>query len=90
MPQVPRIWAPGRPQPSTIHLSYPNQAGTLSYTYYPTGKVETINSSNAHGAWVGYTLDDQNRLSTVVDGNLQGENTTTYTYNAATPGRLGG
>ena len=45
--------------------------------------METINSSNAHGAWVGYTLDDQNRLSTVVDGNLQGENTTTYAYDNA-------
>jgi YD repeat-containing protein len=55
----------------------------LSYTYLPTGKVETINSSNAHGAWVGYTWDPQNRLSTVVDGNLSGQNTTTYAYDSA-------
>jgi hypothetical protein len=87
----------GIPRTSTVRFPYHHKRsgrttpeGTLSYTYYPTGKVETINSSNAHGAWVGYTWDDQNRLSTVVDGNLQGENTTTYTYNAATPGRLGG
>jgi YD repeat-containing protein len=45
--------------------------------------VETINSSNPHGAWLGYTWDDQNRLSTVVDGNLSGQNTTTYSYDNA-------
>jgi RHS repeat-associated protein len=42
--------------------------GTLSYTYYPTGKVETITSSNPHGVSAGYTWDDQNRLSTMVVG----------------------
>jgi len=45
--------------------------------------VETINSSNPHGAWAGYTWDAQNRLSTVVDGNLSGQNTTTYSYDDA-------
>jgi YD repeat-containing protein len=44
----------------------------LSYTYFPTGKVETIASSNPHGVSTAYTWDDQNRLSTVVDGNLSG------------------
>ena len=45
--------------------------------------METINSSNPHGAWAGYTWDAQNRLSTVVDGNLSGQNTTTYSYDDA-------
>jgi RHS repeat-associated protein len=57
--------------------------GTLSYTYYPAGQVESINSSNAHGVSVGYTYDDLNRLSTVVDNRLTGNNTTTYTYDNA-------
>jgi YD repeat-containing protein len=57
--------------------------GTLSYTYYPTGKVETITSSNPHGASVSYTWDDLNRLSTVVDNRLPGQNTTTTTYDPA-------
>jgi RHS repeat-associated protein len=57
--------------------------GTLSYTYFPTGKVETIVSSNPHGVSAAYTWDDQNRLSTVVDGNLPGQNTTTYSYDDA-------
>jgi RHS repeat-associated protein len=57
--------------------------GTLSYTYYPTGKVETIASSNPNGVSAAYTWDDQNRLATVVDGNLSGQNTTTYSYDDA-------
>ena len=57
--------------------------GTLNYTYYPNGKVESIKSSNAGGAWVSYTYDDLNRLSTVVDNNLQGNQTTNYTYDPA-------
>ena len=58
--------------------------GTLNYTYYPTGKVETIVSSNANGASVLLTWDDLNRLSTVVDNRLpSGANTTTYTYDPA-------
>jgi RHS repeat-associated protein len=55
----------------------------LSYTYYPAGQVETITSSNAHGVSVGYTYDDLNRLSTVVDNRLTGNNTTSYTYDNA-------
>jgi RHS repeat-associated protein len=45
--------------------------------------VETITSSNAHGVSVGYTYDDLNRLSTVVDNRLTGNNTTSYTYDNA-------
>jgi RHS repeat-associated protein len=57
--------------------------GTLSYTYYADGQVESIISSNPNGASVAYTYDDLNRLSTVVDNNLPGQNTTTYTYDPA-------
>jgi len=57
--------------------------GTLSYTYFPTGKVETITSSNPHGVSAAYTWDDQNRLQTVVDNNLPGNNLTTYSYDNA-------
>jgi RHS repeat-associated protein len=45
--------------------------------------VETITSSNEHGVSAAYTWDDQNRLSTVVDNNLSGQNTTTYSYDNA-------
>ena len=45
--------------------------------------METIQSSNAHGVSAAYTWDDQNRLSTVVDNNLPGQNTTTYSYDNA-------
>jgi YD repeat-containing protein len=55
----------------------------LSYTYFPTGKVETIASSNPHGVSATYAYDAQNRLSTVVDDNLPGQNTTTYSYDSA-------
>jgi len=61
----------------------PTPEGTLSYTYFPTGKVETIQSSNAHGVSAAYTWDDQNRLQTVVDNNLPGNNLTTYSYDNA-------
>ena len=46
---------------------------TLSYTYFPTGKVETIIASNPdgsphpNGVSVAYTYDDLNRLETVVE-----------------------
>ena len=55
----------------------------MSYTYYPTGKVETIVSSNPHGVNEPLTYDPQNRLATVVDNNLSGQNTTTYSYDDA-------
>ncbi|MGA2084000.1 MAG: DUF2341 domain-containing protein [Terracidiphilus sp.] len=57
--------------------------GTLRYTYYPNGQVETITSSNTGGASVSYTYDGLNRLSSVVDNNLPGQNTTNYTYDNA-------
>jgi len=56
--------------------------GTLSYTYYASGNVESI-TSNPSGVSVTYTDDDLNRLSTVVDGSLQGNQTTSYTYDNA-------
>ena len=55
----------------------------MSYTYYPAGQVETIASSNTHGVSVAYTYDGQNRLSTVVDNRLSGQNTTSYAYDNA-------
>ena len=45
--------------------------------------MASIQSSNTNGASVGYTYDDLNRLSTVVDNRLPGNNTTTYTYDPA-------
>jgi RHS repeat-associated protein len=45
--------------------------------------VASIQSSNAGGANVSYTYDDLNRLDTVTDNNLPGQNTTTYTYDNA-------
>ena len=57
--------------------------GTLSYTYDAAGHVASIQSSNTNGANVSYTYDDLDRLSTVVDNHLSGNNTTTYTYDAA-------
>ena len=57
--------------------------GTLSYTYDAAGQVASIQSSNANGASVAYSYDDLNRLSTVVDNRLSGNNTTTYAYDPA-------
>jgi RHS repeat-associated protein len=63
--------------------------GTLSYTYFPTGKVETIIGSNSdgspnpNGVSVAYSYDDLNRLETVTDNRLTGNQTTTYTYDDA-------
>jgi RHS repeat-associated protein len=57
--------------------------GTLSYTFDAAGHVETITSSNPNGVSVGYSYDDLNRLSTVVDNRLSGNNTTTYNYDNA-------
>ena len=45
--------------------------------------MESIASSNPNGASVSYTYDDLNRLSTVVDNRLPGQNTTTTTYDPA-------
>ena len=57
--------------------------GNLTYHYYSTGKVETIQSSNPNGVNVSYTYDGLNRLSTVVDNRLSSNNTTSYTYDNA-------
>ena len=57
--------------------------GTLSYTYDAAGHVASIASSNSNGASVAYAYDDLNRLSTVVDNRLHGNQTTTYTYDPA-------
>ena len=69
------------PHPAVLRLH--SRQGTLSYTDYPSGKVETIASSNPNGISVAYTYDDLDRLSTVVDYRLQGNQTTTYTYDPA-------
>jgi YD repeat-containing protein len=45
--------------------------------------VASIQSSNANGANVGYSYDELNRLSTVVDNRLTGNNTTSYAYDPA-------
>jgi RHS repeat-associated protein len=57
--------------------------GTLNYTYDAVGNVASMASSNTNGASVAYTYDSLNRLSTVVDNRLIGQNTTTYTYDMA-------
>jgi RHS repeat-associated protein len=57
--------------------------GTLSYTYDAAGHVATIVSSNAHGTSVAYSYDNLNRLQTVTDSRLSGNQTTTYTYDDA-------
>ena len=57
----------------------------MSYTFFPTGKVETITSSNASGVSVAYSYDDLNRLQTVTDNRLTGNQTTTYAYDSGVP-----
>ena len=42
-----------------------------------------MQSSNANGVSVSYTYDELNRLASVVDHRLPGQNTTTYTYDPA-------
>jgi len=46
-------------------------------TWALAGHVASVQSSNASGANVAYTYDDLNRLDTVTDNNLPGQNTTT-------------
>ena len=45
--------------------------------------MESIQSSNTNGANVSYTYDGLNRLSTVVDNRLPGNNPTVYGYDDA-------
>jgi RHS repeat-associated protein len=61
----------------------PGIESTFSYTHDAAGHVASIASSNANGASVAYTYDDLDRLSTVVDNQLSGTITTTYTYDPA-------
>ena len=58
-------------------------AGTLTYSYDGTGNLASISSNHASGVLVSYTWDNQNRLSTVTDNRLQGQQTTTYSYDPA-------
>ena len=45
--------------------------------------MESIVSSNTNGVSISYSYDDLNRLSTVIDNRLPGQNTTSYTYDNA-------
>lgn len=57
--------------------------GTLNYTYDAAGNLASIESSNPNGAWVNYAYDQTERLSSVTDNRLTGNNTSTYGYDAA-------
>jgi RHS repeat-associated protein len=57
--------------------------GTLNYTYDAAGHVASIASNHVNGASMSYTSDSLNRLSTVTDNRLTGNNVTTYTYDNA-------
>ena len=57
--------------------------GNLTYTYDGDGHLASMQSSNTNGVYVSYTYDTLNRLSTVVDHRLTGNQTTTYTYDNA-------
>jgi RHS repeat-associated protein len=57
--------------------------GTLSYTYDAAGNLESMSSNHTHGVSATYGYDDLNRLTSVVDGNLSGSQTTSYTYDNA-------
>ena len=58
-------------------------AGTLSYSYDGAGNLASMSSNHANGVLVSYAYDELNRLSTVVDNRLQGNQTTTYSYDPA-------
>jgi len=72
-------------------------AGTLNYSYDGSpqrespvagdpdgaGNLESMSSDHANGVSVSYAYDELNRLSTVTDGRLSGQNTTTYGYDQA-------
>jgi RHS repeat-associated protein len=57
--------------------------GTLSYTYDAAGNLESMSSNHTHGVSATYGYDDLSRLTSVVDGNLSGSNTTSYAYDNA-------
>jgi RHS repeat-associated protein len=58
-------------------------AGTLSYGYDGAGNLASMASNHVNGILVSYAYDELNRLTTVTDGRLQGNQTTTYTYDPA-------
>jgi RHS repeat-associated protein len=58
--------------------------GPLTYTYDAAGHLASMTSSHTNGVSVSYTYDGLNRLSTVVDARLTGNQTTTYGYDTAT------
>jgi RHS repeat-associated protein len=58
-------------------------AGTLSYSYDGASNLASISSNHAHGILVEFAYDELNRLTTVTDNRLQGNQTTTYTYDPA-------
>src|SRR5579863_8639928 len=57
--------------------------GTLNYTYDAAGNLALMQSGDVKGVSVAYQYDSLNRLSAVVDGNLAGSNTTSYTFDNA-------
>jgi RHS repeat-associated protein len=57
--------------------------GTLDYTYDAAGHLASMSSENANGVSVSYAYDNLNRLQTVTDIRLTGQNQTTYNYDAA-------
>jgi RHS repeat-associated protein len=58
-------------------------AGSLFYSYDGVGNLASISSNHTNGILVQFAYDELNRLSTVVDNRLQGNQTTTYTYDPA-------
>jgi RHS repeat-associated protein len=58
-------------------------AGVLSYSYDGAGNLASMSSNHANGILVAYAWDELNRLSTVTDSRLLGNQTTTYTYDPA-------
>lgn len=55
----------------------------LSYSYNAANRVASIAFSNSNDGLVSYSQDELNRLSSVVDNGLSGNNTTTYAYDPA-------
>jgi RHS repeat-associated protein len=58
-------------------------AGTLTYGYDGAGNLASMSSNHVNGVEVQYAYDELNRLSTVTDSRLQGNQTTTYSYDPA-------
>jgi YD repeat-containing protein len=52
-------------------------------TYDAAGNLESMNSNHTHGVSATYGYDELNRLTSVVDSNLSGSNTTSYSYDNA-------